>query len=354
MRRSGFALAAALMLVAACGKARPTRRRAAHQKPAARLHPRRPAQPRTGTFTLASGQSVYYWCAGEGSPGVLLEAGTDSGGTDAYPSAFVDPLVAETRVCTYDRPGTGMSDPAPHRRRTLRDLCAVQDQVLAKLPLGTPYVLVGQSGGGNLNIGCAARHSERVAGLVTIDSYHDDPDDLRAEGFAWTDNPEFVDYVDYSEELDTLTTPIGDFPVLVISATQADPGGRKTRATGCGSPRIPGRLRSKVHTTCRRSPPSRSSPRSSRRFAASSQARASTTSIPQGVVRTQCEWPCPCQTIRPGTHGTTSPHIADGALDQRQIRTLTSTGRLIRGRPRGAPACSERPRPRASLVSQLP
>ncbi len=204
---------------------------------------------------------------------MLLEAGTDSGGTDAYPAAFVDPLVAETTVCTYDRPGTGTSDPPPHRRRTMRDLCAVQDQVVAKLPLRTPYVLVGQSGGGNLNIGCAARHPERVAGLVTIDSYHDDPEDLRAEGFVWTDNPEFVDYVDYSEELDTLTMPIGDFPVLVISATEPTPGARRTRATGCGSPRTPGRSRSRARTTCRRSSPSRSSPRSSRSSAASSHAR---------------------------------------------------------------------------------
>ena len=29
----------------------------------------------------------------------------------------------------------------------------------------------------------------------------------------WRDNPEYVDYVDYSEELDKLNMPIGDFPV---------------------------------------------------------------------------------------------------------------------------------------------
>jgi hypothetical protein len=111
----------------------------------------------------------------------------------------------------------------------MRDLCAVQDEVMAQLPLPSPYVLVGQSGGGNLDIGCAARHPERVAGLVTIDSYHDDPEDLRAQGFVWTDNPEFVDYVDYSEELDRLDQPIGGFRVLVISATEADPGGEKNQ-----------------------------------------------------------------------------------------------------------------------------
>jgi pimeloyl-ACP methyl ester carboxylesterase len=230
MRMIGFVLAAALMLVVACGEdpsgdvegGTPDTSSAAAPSPS-------PGELRSGTLTLASGESVYYWCAGEGSPGVLLEAGTDSGGTDAYPAAFVDPLVAETTVCTYDRPGTGRSDPPPHRRRTMRDLCAVQDQVVTTLPLRTPYVLVGQSGGGNLNIGCAARHPERMAGLVTIDSYHDDPEELRAEGFVWTDNPELVDYVDYSKELDTLTTPIGDFPVLVVSATEADPGGVKNQ-----------------------------------------------------------------------------------------------------------------------------
>jgi len=231
MRRIGFTLALALVLVAGCGQdpsggvdsGTPDTSSPASPSPS-------PNEPDSGSLMLASGESVYYWCAGEGSPGVLLEAGTDSGGIDAYPAAFVDPLVAETTVCTYDRPGTGSSDPPPHRRRTMRDLCAVQDQVVAKLSLRGPFVLVGQSGGGNLNIGCAARHPERVAGLVTIDSYHDDPEDLRAEGFVWTDNPEFVDYVDYSEELDTLTMPIGDFPVLVISATEADPGGEKNQS----------------------------------------------------------------------------------------------------------------------------
>ena len=232
MRRT-CATVAALVLVAACGAgpSDETESRPASSSPIG-TSPSPPPSPggrRSGTLTLESGESVAYWCAGKGSPGVLLEAGTDSGGTDAYPAAFVDPLVAETTVCTYDRPGTGTSDPPPHRRRTMRDLCAVQDQVVAKLPLGTPYVLVGQSGGGNLDIGCAARHPERIAGLVTIDSYHDDPEALRAEGFVWTDNPELVDYIGYSEELDTLKMPIGDFPVLVVSATEADPGGERNQ-----------------------------------------------------------------------------------------------------------------------------
>ena len=230
MRRTAVALAASLMLIAACGEDQSEEAENGSPDTGSPASPSPSAGAlRSGTLALSSGESVHYWCAGDGSPGVLLEAGTDSGGTDAYPAAFVDPLIAETTVCTYDRPGTGASDPPPRGRRTMRDLCAVQDKVVANLKLRAPYVLVGQSGGGNLSIGCAARHPERVAGLVTIDSYHDDPEALREEGFVWTDNPEFVDYVDYSEELDTLTMPIGDFPVLVVSATEADPGGEKNQ-----------------------------------------------------------------------------------------------------------------------------
>jgi pimeloyl-ACP methyl ester carboxylesterase len=229
MRRSGFLVVAALMFVAACGDDPSDN----PDKDTSSSSPT-PAEPRSGTFKLSSGESINYWCDGEGSPGVLLEAGTDSGGTDAYPAAFVDPLIAETTVCAYDRPGTGQSDPPPKKRRTMRELCAVQDQVVEEVALRAPYVLVGQSGGGNLNIGCAARNPGRVAALVTIDSYHDDPDDLRAEGFVWNDNPEFVDYIHYSKELDKLTMPIGDFPVLVISATDADPGGEKNQSHWLG------------------------------------------------------------------------------------------------------------------------
>ena len=225
MRRTGVAVVAALVLVAGCGSEPSDEAAPASASPTPSPSP----SARTGTLQLSSGAAVSYWCAGTGSPAVLLEAGTDSGGTDAYPARFLDPLVARTTVCTYDRPGTGTSDPPPRRRRTMSDLCAVQDEVLAKLSLRSPVALVGQSGGGNLNIGCAARHPERVALLVTIDSYHDDPEGLKAEGFVWTDNPEFVDYVDYSRELDTLKLPIGSFPVLVLSATDADEGGEQNQ-----------------------------------------------------------------------------------------------------------------------------
>jgi hypothetical protein len=47
-------------------------------------------------MTLASGVSVHYRCVGHGAPAILLEAGTDSGGTDSVGPGFVDPLAEAT------------------------------------------------------------------------------------------------------------------------------------------------------------------------------------------------------------------------------------------------------------------
>jgi pimeloyl-ACP methyl ester carboxylesterase len=153
-----------------------------------------------------------------------LEAGTDTGGTSAYPPAFIDPLAALARVCTYDRLGTGRSDPAPDRRRTIDDLCDIQHEVRQALQLSQRTALVGQSGGGNIVIWCASRNPEEVAALVSIEGYHDDPKDLAAEGMRWDDNPEHTDWVRSAQLLDATDMPIGSFPVVVISATHADPG----------------------------------------------------------------------------------------------------------------------------------
>jgi pimeloyl-ACP methyl ester carboxylesterase len=96
----------------------------------------------------------------------------------------------------------------------------------------------GQSGGGNIAIAYAAAHPDRVAALATIEAYHDDPAEMMAwqaeEGFTWEDNSEHVDIVPASAQLDALALPIGEFPVLVISATGADPGGPENQAHWLG------------------------------------------------------------------------------------------------------------------------
>ncbi len=176
-----------------------------------------------GDLALRSGRSVHYRCVGQGTPAILLEAGTGSGGTDSLPPSFVDPLAEAARVCTYDRLGTGLSDAPPKVKRTNDDLCDVQDEVRAQLGIVEPSVLVGQSGGANLVIWCAARNPAAVAALVSIEGYHDDPADLGGGGFTWRDDSEHMDYVESSAMLDQMSMPIGSFPVLVITASEGGP-----------------------------------------------------------------------------------------------------------------------------------
>lgn len=192
------------------------------------------ATARQGTVEF-DGTVVGYSCRGEGSPAVILEAGTDSAGTQSFPPAFVDPIAEVTTVCTYDRLGTSAgSDDPPDHSRNLSDLIGVLDGVLGALDLESPFVVAGQSGGGNIAIAYAEAHPDRVAALVTIEAYHDDPAMMAAmqaeEGFTWEDNPEHMDWVQASVEQDAYVMPFGEFPVLVISATQADEGGVENQA----------------------------------------------------------------------------------------------------------------------------
>jgi hypothetical protein len=70
----------------------------------------RSAFPGPGEMVDVGGHRLHMNCLGEGSPTVVLEAG--GGYTSVEWSAWVQPEVAEqTRVCAYDRAGTGWSEP---------------------------------------------------------------------------------------------------------------------------------------------------------------------------------------------------------------------------------------------------
>ena len=144
---------------------------------------------RSGSVQV-DGATLAYSCTGEGEPAVMLEAGTESAGTQSFPPAFIAPIAEVTTVCTYNRLGTGAgSDAAPDRVRSLDDLIVVLDGVLEELELDPPYVMSGQSGGGNIAIAYAEAHPDRVAALATIEAYHDDPAVMMAEQaegeFSW-------------------------------------------------------------------------------------------------------------------------------------------------------------------------
>lgn len=115
-------------------------------------------------------RSLYLDCRGEGSPTVVLEAG--SGSDSATWAAVHDELAASTRTCAYDRAGRGRSDPA--ERRTLSDAAAELRALLTAADEPPPFVLVGHSLGGSFVRVFASEYGNEVAALVLVDTF--DPD----------------------------------------------------------------------------------------------------------------------------------------------------------------------------------
>lgn len=116
---------------------------------------------------LPDGRRLNLHCSGSGSPTILLESGF---GASSSAWHKVQPgLARTTRVCAYDRAGSGFSDPGPLPRdggAIARDL----DQALTAARIKGPFVVVGHSAGGLYARLFAARRPREVVGLVLLDT----------------------------------------------------------------------------------------------------------------------------------------------------------------------------------------
>jgi pimeloyl-ACP methyl ester carboxylesterase len=172
------------------------------------------------------GAELAYECHGEGSPTIVAEAGYDTGGTTAF-AGLLDPLSGVSRVCTYDRFGTGNSDARPaalaeglnsdDQARELHDL-------LGAAGILPPYVLVAHSYGGIIARLFAGDFPAEVQGMVLVESSHED--EIAAYRRYYGDDPE-GDWVDGGDLLDMRTTAdllrttardYGAMPLVVIRA----------------------------------------------------------------------------------------------------------------------------------------
>lgn len=124
-----------------------------------------------GRLVNAGGFRLNLYCMGSGSPTVVF----DSGWGDWAPAwSKVQPQIAKwTRACSYDRAGTGFSDPGPMPRTSVR----IADELHTALHhagIAGPYILVGSAfGGDNVRV-FADRYMDEVAGLVLDDADADD------------------------------------------------------------------------------------------------------------------------------------------------------------------------------------
>jgi pimeloyl-ACP methyl ester carboxylesterase len=113
------------------------------------------------------GRRLHIVCIGDGAPAVIFEA-SGFGNSLSFSAARAE-VSAHTRVCSYDRMGTGWSDPGPDVVSVgllADDLQALLEQ--SDLP--PPYILVPSSIGGLTVELFARRHPEQVASLVFLDA----------------------------------------------------------------------------------------------------------------------------------------------------------------------------------------
>ncbi len=174
-----------------------------------------------GQFAVASnGRELALVCWGTGSPTVLLE----TGGTNIEEwtgSGVVDELASFTRVCTYDRAGTGNSDPAPHRRRDADDVVTDAQALLAAAQVDGPLVLVGRSFGGMIVTHYTEVMPENVIGVVVLDTPAPSAEftEENAPDLVWNfpDNTEHLDVVNGFENRFANEPPQFDVPLLLIT-----------------------------------------------------------------------------------------------------------------------------------------
>lgn len=128
------------------------------------------AFPPPGRMISMNGVNLHLYCIGSGSPTLVLEAGLGENVLSWYP---VQAMLAQTmRVCAYDRPGLGWSDPID---------TAIQPENVAKnlhtllnnAGITPPFVLVGHSRGGIYVRAFYHQFPEDTQGIVLVDSTHE-------------------------------------------------------------------------------------------------------------------------------------------------------------------------------------
>jgi pimeloyl-ACP methyl ester carboxylesterase len=125
-----------------------------------------------GRLVELNGRRLHLVDGGTGSPAVVIVPGLGTNVLEFLP--LQQRLAAVTRVCAYDRPGLGYSDPPPRGRRTVDDMAGELHQLLRAAGIDPPYLLAGWSMGGIIARRFAVSFPGTVAAMLLVDSAHED------------------------------------------------------------------------------------------------------------------------------------------------------------------------------------
>jgi pimeloyl-ACP methyl ester carboxylesterase len=137
--------------------------------------------PPPGQMVDVGGYRLHLYCMGEGSPTVIIEAGSASYSLDWHD--VQSRLSGTTRVCAYDRAGYGWSE-AGAEPRAGEQIVADLQTLLERAGVEGPYLLVAHSLGGIYSRLFAQQNPGRVVGMVLVDTRHADVGQRLPPGFA--------------------------------------------------------------------------------------------------------------------------------------------------------------------------
>ena len=130
--------------------------------------------PAAGRLIDVGGRRLHIFCTGPSDstdPTVILEAGASSFAIDW---SLVQPDIARAhRVCSYDRAGSGWSDPRPDVETPAR-IVADLHALLVAAGEKPPFVMVGASAGGLYVRLFQLEYPSEVVGLVLVDPATED------------------------------------------------------------------------------------------------------------------------------------------------------------------------------------
>lgn len=126
----------------------------------------------TGHLVEVGSHKMLLDCTGKGhGPTVILEAG--SGDSSEVWSAVQKQVEQFAHVCSYDRLGLGKSEKSA-TAQTADEIVDDLHKLLQAARVSPPYVMAGHSIGGIYVRKYAARYPTEVAGLVLVDSAHEE------------------------------------------------------------------------------------------------------------------------------------------------------------------------------------
>lgn len=126
-----------------------------------------------GTLVHLDDYDLHLLCKGdvrEGFPVVILETALWGSYPEWYP--VMNPISTVTKVCSYDRLGMGWSSPSDKPTRSV-DVATDLHNLLERAGINVDVLLVGWSAGGMYVRKFYELYPDKVAGLVFVDSAHE-------------------------------------------------------------------------------------------------------------------------------------------------------------------------------------